>query len=81
MPLAVQRGYIILHDGAITATAFGRKHVEVVFAAVGLAVPLVEALLAELFAALGAEKVLGVPSLLQGGYAFLKAKRAYGRMQ
>lgn len=64
MPLAVQRGYIVLHDGSIAATALGREHVEVVLAAVGLAVPLVEALFAELLTALGTEEVLGVPGLL-----------------
>jgi len=34
----------------------------------------VEALLAELLAALGAEEVLGVPGFLQGGHTFLKEK-------
>lgn len=72
MPLAVQRRYIILHDGAVTAAALGREHVEVVFATVGFTVPLVEAFLAELFAALSAKEVLGVPGFLQGGNAFLK---------
>lgn len=76
MPLTVQRGYIVLHDGPITATAFGREHVEVVLAAIGLAVPLVETLLTELLAALGAEEVLSVPGLLQSGHAFLEAKCA-----
>lgn len=76
MPLTVQRGYVVLHDGSIAAATLGREHVEVVLAAIRLAVPLVEALLAELLAALSTEKVLGVPRLLQGGHAFLKAKFA-----
>lgn len=72
MPLTVERRYIILHDSAITATALGREHIEIVLTAVGLAVSLVEALLAKLLTALGAEEMFGVPSLLQGSYAFLK---------
>lgn len=72
VPLAVEGRYVVLHDGAVAAAALGGEHVEVVLAAVGLAVPLVEALLAELLAALGAEEVLRVPGLLQGGHAFLK---------
>lgn len=74
MPLAVERGYIILHNSAIAAAAFGREHVEIILATVRLAVPLVEAFLAELFAALGAEEVLSMPSLLQSRHAFLKKK-------
>lgn len=72
MPLAVQRRYVVLHDGAVAAAALRCEHIEVVLPAVRLAVPLVEALLAELLAALGAEEVLRVPGLLQGGHAFLK---------
>lgn len=72
MPLTIERRYVILHNGAITAAALRREHVEVVLAAVRLAVSLVEALFAELLAALSAEEVLGVPGLLQGGHAFLE---------
>lgn len=71
MPLAVERRYIIFHNSAIATATFRREHVEIVLAAVGLAISLVEALLAELLAALSAEEVLGVPGLLQGGHAFL----------
>lgn len=76
MPLTVQGGYVVLHDGSIAAAALGCEHVEVILAAIRLAVPLVEALLAELLAALGAEEVLGMPGLLQGGHAFLEVKYA-----
>lgn len=76
MPLAVEGGDVVLHDGPVAAAALGREHVEVVVAAVGLAVTLVEALLAELLAALCAEEVLRVPGLLQRGHTFLKPKPA-----
>ncbi|TGZ55130.1 Uncharacterized protein DBV15_10022 [Temnothorax longispinosus] len=74
MPLTVESRYIILHDSTVAAAALGREHVEIVLAAVGLAVPFMEALLAELLTALGTEEVFGVPSLLQGGHAFLEEK-------
>lgn len=72
MPLAVECRYVIFHNGAITTAAFRSEHVEVVLAAVRLTVSLVEALFAELLAALSAEEMLGVPGLLQGGHAFLE---------
>lgn len=72
MPLGVECGDVVLHDCAVARAAFRRKHVEVVVAAVGLAVALMEPLLAELLAALGAEEVLHVPGLLQRRHAFLK---------
>lgn len=75
VPLGVQGGYVVLHDRAVATTAFGCEHVEVVVAAVGLAIALVEAVLAELLATLGAEKVLRVPGLFQGRYTFLKKKK------
>ncbi|KYQ50319.1 hypothetical protein ALC60_10633 [Trachymyrmex zeteki] len=77
MPLTIKRRYIIFHDSAVATTALGCKHVEVVLAAVRLAVPLVEALLAELLAALSAKEVLGVPGLLQGGHTFLEEKHFF----
>ncbi|KYN27216.1 hypothetical protein ALC57_03560, partial [Trachymyrmex cornetzi] len=77
MPLTIKRRYIIFHDSAIATTALGCEHVEVILAAVGLAVSFVEALLAELLAALSAKEVLGVPSLLQGGHTFLKEKHFF----
>lgn len=72
MPLRVQRGNIILHDGPVAAAALRRKHVKVVGATIRLAVPLMEPVLAKLLAALRTEKVLRVPGLLQSGHAFLK---------
>lgn len=74
VPLSVQGGNVVFHDWAVAATALGREHVEVVVPAVRLAVPLVEAVLSELLAALGAEEVLHVPGLLQGSHTFLKTK-------
>lgn len=72
VPLGRQGGNIVFHDGAVASAAFGGEHVEVVVAAIWPAVLLVEALLAELFAALGAEEVFCVPGLLQCGNAFLR---------
>lgn len=72
MPLRAEGGHVVLHDGAVAATTLGSEHVKVVVAAVWLAVTLVEALLAELLAALRAEEVLGVPGLLQSCHTFLQ---------
>lgn len=72
MPLTVKCRYVILHDSAVTPAALRSEHIEIILPAVRLAVPLVEALLAELFAALSAEEVLGVPGFLQGGHAFVE---------
>lgn len=72
MELAVERWNVVLHDGAVAASALRREHVEVVVAAVGLAVAFMEAIIAELLTALGAEEVLGVPGLLEGCHAFLE---------
>lgn len=72
MPLAVQGGNVVLHDGPVAPVALGREHVEVVVAAVRLAVALVEPVLAELLAALGTEEVLGVPGLLERRDAFIQ---------
>lgn len=71
MPLRVERRNVILHDRPIAAVALRCKHVEIVVATVRFAVALMEAVLAELLAALGAEKVLRVPRFLQRGDAFL----------
>lgn len=71
MPLWVQCRNVVLHDRPIAAIALGRKHVEVVVAAVRLAVALMEAILAELLATLRTEEVLRVPCLFQSGDAFL----------
>lgn len=72
VPLSGQGRHVVLHYGTGASTAFGGEHVEVIVPAVRPALPLVESFLAELFAALGAEKVFGVPSLFQGRHAFLK---------
>lgn len=64
MPLCVERGDVVFHDGFVAAAAFGREHVKVVSAAVWLAVPLVETIFAKLLATLGTEEVLCVPCLL-----------------
>lgn len=77
MPLTVERRYIILHNSTVAAAAFGRKHIKIILAAIWLAVPFVKAFLTELFTALGAEEVFGVPSLLQSGHAFLKEKHFF----
>lgn len=74
MPLVVQSGNVVFHDGPIAAAALGREHIEVVVPAIRFAFALMEALLAELFAALGAEEVLGVPGLLQSSNTFLLTK-------
>lgn len=75
MELTVECGNVILHDGAIAAGALWCEHVEVVVTAVGLAVAFMEAVVAELLAALGAEEVLGVPGLFECGDAFLSGRR------
>lgn len=72
MPLTVQSRNIILHDGPVAPVALRCKHVEVIITAVRLPVALVESILAELLTALGAEKVLRVPSFLQRRYAFIQ---------
>lgn len=71
MELTVERGNVVLHDGAIAAGAFWCEHVEVIVAAVSLTVTFMEAIVAELLAALGAEEVLGVPGLFERCHAFL----------
>lgn len=85
MPLAAERRHIVLGDWPLAAAAFRREHVEVVVATERLAVLLVKALLAELLAALCAEKVLRVPCLLQRRHAFIEygsiAVGATGREQ
>lgn len=74
MPLAVERGNVILHDGPVAPVALGREHVKVVVATVRLAVTFVEPVLAKLLATLGTEEVLRVPGLLERRDAFLKSK-------
>lgn len=43
VPQRVESRDVVLQDGAGTATAFGGKHVKVVFSAVGLSILLMEA--------------------------------------
>jgi hypothetical protein len=73
--LTVERWNVVFHDGTIASCAFRRKHVEVVVAAVRFAVTFMEAIIAELLAALGAEEVLGVPGLVQSCHAFLTEEK------
>jgi hypothetical protein len=72
MPLGGQGRHVVFHYGLGAPSALGREHVEVIVSTVRAAFALVESFLAELFAALGTEKVFGVPGLLQGCHAFLK---------
>lgn len=72
VPLAVESRDVVLHDGPVAPVAFRCEHVEVVVAAVRLAVALVEPVLAELLAALGAEEVLGVPRFFQCRHTFIQ---------
>lgn len=76
MPLCVEGGDVIVHDGRVAAATLGREHVEVVVAAVRLPVLLVEAVVAERVPALGAEEVLRVPGRVQRRHAFLSGRRS-----
>jgi hypothetical protein len=71
MELTVECGNVVLHDSTVAAGAFWREHIEVVIAAVGLAVAFMEAIVAELLATLGAEEVLSVPGFFESSDAFL----------
>lgn len=71
MPLGVEGGDVVLHDGGVASATLGGEHVEVVVPAVGLAVLLVEAIVAEGVPALSTEEVLRVPRLVQRRHAFL----------
>lgn len=75
VPLAVQGGDVVLHDGPVASVALQREHIDVIVATVRFAVALVEPILTELLATLGAEKVLRVPGLLQCCDAFLFRRR------
>jgi len=72
MPLAVKGGNVIFHDGTIAGATLGGEHVEVVVTTVGFSFTLMETVLSELLAALGAEEVVHVPSFLQGCNAFIQ---------
>lgn len=72
MPLSIQSRDVVLCDWPVATTTFGREQLEVVIAAVGFAILLMEAPLAELRPAVGTEKVLRVPCLVQGSHAFIQ---------
>lgn len=72
VPLCVEGGDVVVHDGRVAAATLGREHVEVVVAAVRLPVLLVEAVVAERVPALGAEEVLRVPGRVQRRHAFVE---------
>lgn len=71
MPLSVEGRNVTLGDGRIATFALESKHGKVVLFTVGLSILLLEAILAELAAALGAEKVIRMPRLIQRSHAFL----------
>lgn len=71
MPLSVESGNVSLRDGRGASFAFEGEHGQVVLLAVRLTVLLLESVLAKLAAALGAEKVVRMPRLVQGRHAFL----------
>lgn len=75
MPLRVQGGNIVFHDSLIARPTLGSEHIKVVVPTVRLPLALMEAFLAELLAALGAEEVLHVPRLLQRGHTFLQHRK------
>jgi len=64
MPLGVEGRNVVLHDGRVAPATFWGEHVVVILSAVGLAVLLVETVLAERVPALGAEEVFGMPVLV-----------------
>lgn len=72
MPLRVQCRDIVLHDGTIAAIALGCKHLEVIGAAIGFAITLMETILTELLATLGTEEMLRMPGLIQCGHTFIQ---------
>ena len=67
----IKSSYVVLHDCTMAATTLGGKHIEIVLFTVHFAVLLVEAALVERLTALGAEEMLRVPGLVQGGHTFL----------
>lgn len=72
MPLGVEGGNVVLHDGRVAASTLGGEHVVVVLAAIRLSVAFVEALLAESISALCAEEVFRMPRLVQGCHTFVQ---------
>lgn len=76
VPLAVERRDVALGDGQSAALALESEQRQVVVLAVRLAVLLLEAVLAELAAALRAEKVVRMPRLVERRHAFLQRIQA-----
>lgn len=72
MPLAVQGGDVVLHDGPVATVTLWGEHVEVVVAAVRFTVALVESILAKLLATLGTEEMFRVPRFLERGDTFIQ---------
>ena len=72
MPLQVQRGDVVLCNWGVAAAALGGELLEVAGLAEGGVVLLVETVVAELVAALGAEEVLRVEGLVEGGDALVQ---------
>lgn len=74
MPLCVERGDVILHNGFAATPAFGCKHIEIIGPAIRFAIPFMKTFFPKLLPTLGAEEVLCVPCLLKGCHTFLKNK-------
>ena len=72
MPLQVQRGDVVLCNWGVAAAALGGELLEVAGLAECCVVLLVEAVVAELVAALGAEEVFRVEGLVEGGDALVQ---------
>ena len=72
MPLQVERGDVVLGDRGVAAPALGRELLEVAGLAEGGVVLLVEAVVAKLVSALGAEEVFWVEGLVKGRDALVQ---------
>ena len=72
VPLQVERGDVVLGDRGVAAAALGGELLEVAGLAERGVVLLVEPVVAELVAALGAEEVLWVEGLVEGGDALVQ---------
>ena len=72
VPLQVERGDVVLGDRGVAAAALGGELLKVAGLAEGGVVLLVETVVAELVAALGAEEVLRVEGLVEGGDALVQ---------
>ena len=72
VPLPIQGTDVTVLDGLGAAPALGREYAEEARLAEGLTVAVVEAVLAEWLAAVGAGEALGVPGGVQGGDALVQ---------